>query len=69
VRIDAEEGRFENGGSQLAADARYFLRIRRQSASGRWSDWSHWHQPFRTAPAGCLKCPLPPFLETVDAEL
>ena len=32
--------------SQLEASGIYYIRIRQQSDTGAWSDWSNWHQPF-----------------------
>ncbi|MHC4607639.1 MAG: glycoside hydrolase family 78 protein [Planctomycetota bacterium] len=36
-------------GRKLAADRIHCVRVRQRSAAGAWSDWSAWHQPFRTA--------------------
>lgn len=51
IRIDVDSGVFTGrlgAGGQLSPAATYFCRIRQQSDSGQWSQWSPWHQPFST---------------------
>lgn len=51
VQVGGDTGHFENqlsGKNQLDASQIYYIRIRQQSDSGEWSDWSAWHQPFTT---------------------
>lgn len=51
VKVDAGSGAFLNsleGASHLRGDMIYYSRVRQQSDNGQWSDWSPWHQPFRT---------------------
>jgi hypothetical protein len=67
VRVDVENGWFAAGAEQLMPGAVYYLRIRRQDSAGRWSGWSHWHQPFRTEELDCPRCPAPPRLEIVGS--
>jgi hypothetical protein len=64
ARVDVTTGEFGNGERRLDADETYFVRVRRQDPDGRWSSWSHWHQPFQTA-STCINCPSPPVLEDV----
>ncbi len=33
---------------QLASGSVYLVRVRQQNDAGNWSNWSPWHQPFRT---------------------
>ena len=51
IRVGIETGRFVGvltGRDQLDPSRVYYVRVRQQSDSGRWSGWSSWHQPFRT---------------------
>ncbi len=51
IGAGVETGRFVGaltGREQLESSRIYFVRVRQQSDSGRWSAWSPWHQPFRT---------------------
>jgi len=51
VRADADTGAFIGplaGQRQLGAPQTFYVRVRQQSDSGEWSDWSTWHQPFGT---------------------
>ncbi|MBD3676518.1 MAG: hypothetical protein HUJ26_23655 [Planctomycetaceae bacterium] len=51
VTIEADRGDFvgsHQGRTDLKSDQDYFSRVRQQSDEGEWSDWSPWHQPFRT---------------------
>jgi hypothetical protein len=51
LKVDAETGQFVGplkGREQLDADRVYYIRVRQQGSSSQWSDWSPWHQPFRT---------------------
>jgi len=51
VTIDNDNGQFVGtlaGQERLAAKTIHFVRVREQDSAGRWSDWSRWHQPFRT---------------------
>lgn len=51
VRVDADTGEFVGplrGANELAPLATYRGRVRQQSDDGEWSDWSRWHQTFRT---------------------
>jgi hypothetical protein len=53
LTIDAAHGAFAGsraGQKRLAAGVTHWLRLREKNASGRWSDWTAWHAPFRTAP-------------------
>lgn len=52
LRVGADTGSFVGltSGQQLASSSVFFVRVRQQSDAGRWSDWSPWHQPFRTIP-------------------
>ncbi len=34
--------------NKLDSSRIYYIRVRQQSNTGVWSDWSAWHQPFRT---------------------
>jgi hypothetical protein len=48
VQVDEKTGTFAGPLAQktaLTAGATYFCRIRQQSSTGVWSDWSRWHQP------------------------
>ncbi len=36
------------GESKLASGTKYYFRVRQQSDSGLWSDWSYWHQEILT---------------------
>ena len=52
LRIDAESGQFVGlleGEIHLAPSSSYVCRVRQQSDSGQWSQWSPWHQSFVTA--------------------
>ncbi len=35
--------------SELSPSYTYFCCVRQKSKNGKWSDWSHWHQPFRVS--------------------
>ncbi|MDP8244247.1 MAG: hypothetical protein P9L94_09220 [Candidatus Hinthialibacter antarcticus] len=51
VRVSNETGQFVSslsGENQLTPSAVYYSRVREQSQSGAWSDWSGWHQPIKT---------------------
>lgn len=51
VRIDTDNGQFLGtlaGQERLAGRTTHFVRVREQDSAGRWSQWSRWHQPFRT---------------------
>ncbi|HUU26428.1 MAG TPA: FlgD immunoglobulin-like domain containing protein [archaeon] len=51
VQIDRNSGTFVGplaGKTELASGTRYFARLRQQSTTGAWSDWSRWHQQFLT---------------------
>jgi hypothetical protein len=51
IQVEPDTGRFIgrlSGKSQLETDEVYFIRIRQQSTEGQWSQWSPWHQPFKT---------------------
>lgn len=48
VRADEQSGSFTAGGSELPAGGLYYVRVREMEGEA-WSEWSHWHQPFRTA--------------------
>ena len=51
VDVDADHGSFVGklaGRERLAPGSYHYLRVRQQSASGVWSDWSRWHQEFFT---------------------
>lgn len=37
-----------NGQIRLARGTTYYIRVRQQSSTGVWSDWSFWHQEFLT---------------------
>lgn len=55
VRIDNTTGQFIDilaGKNELDADRIYFVRVRQQDGQDEWSDWSGWHQPFRTERGG-----------------
>jgi hypothetical protein len=50
VRVGDDSGKFVGalaGKQRLDPDTVYFARVREQTDT--WSDWSPWHQPFRTA--------------------
>lgn len=52
VRISADTGDFISalsGESQLAPSMIYYCRVREQSKTSDWSEWSGWHQPFKTS--------------------
>lgn len=47
VTVDASNGEFTNSSEMhLIAGKIYYVRAR-QRARSLWSDWSHWHQPFK----------------------
>ncbi|MFH5805810.1 hypothetical protein [Alienimonas sp. DA493] len=51
VRVGPDAGRFVGplaGQDRLSASAVYFVRVRQRDETGRFSDWSPWHQPFKT---------------------
>jgi len=51
LRVSAAAGEFLGtlaGHTALEAGTRYWARVRQQSTSGTWSEWSRWHQPFIT---------------------
>ena len=51
VRVDQASGTFAGslaGRVSLAEGTTYYTRVRQQSSSGVWSDWSRWHQEFLT---------------------
>ena len=51
VRVGETSGQFVGTLSRqkaLAADGMYVARARQKSTDGEWSDWSPWHQAFRT---------------------
>lgn len=51
IRVGEDTGVFVgnlSGRNQLDASQIYYIRVRQQSDTGEWSDWSLWHQPFRT---------------------
>ena len=53
VAVDAAQGTSRGAGAgarALRGDTVYWLRVRSQDTSGKWSEWSSWHAPFRTAP-------------------
>jgi hypothetical protein len=50
VRVGVDTGSFLgqfSGKDSLDASHVYYMRVRQQSSTGVWSDWSEWHQPFR----------------------
>ena len=50
VRVGKDTGSFLgqfSGKDSLDASHVYYVRVRQQSGTGVWSDWSEWHQPFR----------------------
>jgi len=49
VKVTTQTGRFIGSATQLPPAKVYFIRIRDKDAAGRWSPWSPWHQPFKTA--------------------
>ena len=52
VQVDAKSGEFVGprvGKTELAPATIHYARVRQQSVAGTWSEWSPWHQPFRTA--------------------
>jgi hypothetical protein len=52
VTVDSRSGRFLGplaGKNQLDPGQTYFARVRQQSSTGQWSQWSTWHQPIKTA--------------------
>lgn len=54
MQVNEDTGGFINalsGHSQLAPGQTYYSRVREQNQAGDWSDWSGWHQPFKTASA------------------
>jgi hypothetical protein len=56
--LDRKHGKFEGelaGKSKLGADQHYYLRIQQQNAAGISSEWSRWHQGFKTAPKVALE--------------
>ncbi len=51
IKVDAQTGRFMGsltGEKQLGAKTIYFVRVREKGNASGWSEWSGWHQPFRT---------------------
>jgi hypothetical protein len=51
VRVDGTTGEFTGvlrGDIRLAPNTTYRGRVRQRSGDGAWSDWSPWHQTFRT---------------------
>jgi hypothetical protein len=51
IKVDTQAGRFLGalaGQQQLGAHVMYFVRVREQGSVSGWSEWSGWHQPFRT---------------------
>jgi hypothetical protein len=51
VRVDQNNGSFTGklqGRDRLDTGTKYYIRLRQQSSTGAWSDWSHWHQEFLT---------------------
>ncbi len=51
VNVDTTAGEFVgslDGRDQLADDTIHFVRVREQDSTNQWSNWSRWHQPFRT---------------------
>ncbi len=51
VRISHETGEFVGAladQTRLAPGRTYYSRVREQSEAGVWSEWSNWHQPFKT---------------------
>lgn len=49
VRVDAAHGAFAGGRTALPPSGTFRCRIRERAADGAWTDWSPWHQAFRTA--------------------
>ena len=52
VQVGEDAGGFVgllSGKKQLGASKIYHIRVRQQSDAGKWSAWSLWHQPFKTA--------------------
>lgn len=51
ARVDKEHGRFVNGHGGLDGlqpGAVYYARVREANRAGEWSEWSGWHQAFKT---------------------
>ncbi len=51
--VTAQTGTFEGelaGQDRLAGDHTYVCRVRQRGTTAAWSDWSPWHQTFRTEP-------------------
>ncbi|MFC1614357.1 hypothetical protein ACFL5K_03585 [Gemmatimonadota bacterium] len=51
IRVDADNGSFIGklqDRDRLDPGTYYYIRLRQQSSTGAWSDWSHWHQEFLT---------------------
>src|SRR5690606_34926142 len=51
VVVDTTNGEFVGplrGVDRLAPNETFRCRARQQSSDGAWSDWSRWHQTFRT---------------------
>jgi len=54
VVVDHESGEFTGvlaGEDALTSGQVFYCRIRQRSHEGMWSEWSPWHQPFRTTSA------------------
>ncbi len=49
LQVGRETGEFVGpaAGGELREATLYYIRVRQQSDTGRWSAWSSWHQPFR----------------------
>ncbi len=50
VQVGEDTGSFLgqfSGKDGLDVSRIYYVRVRQQSSTGVWSDWSEWHQPFR----------------------
>lgn len=46
VRVDQDTGSFAGQLSGLDPSRVHYIRVRQQSDTGNWSEWSPWHQPF-----------------------